>query len=99
MKIKTKNNHINKIQENTLLWIAFCISLAESMKFIFIENNSISFDSIISYLPFCLIAGLVFTIISNIFDKKNKAHILFNITISRLSSVALMEIINTVSAS
>lgn len=97
--MKTENDYIHKLLENTLLWIACCISLAESVKFIFIENHSISFDSIISYLPFCLIAGLVFTIISNIFDKKNKAHILFNITISWLSSVALMEMINTVSAS
>lgn len=99
MKIKTKNNYINKIKKNTLLWIACCISLAESMKFIFIENHSISFDSIISYLPFCLIAGLVFTIISNVLENKNKAQLLFNITISWLSSVTLMGMINAVSAS
>lgn len=93
--MKTENNYINKIQENTLLWIVFCISLAESMKFVFIENHTISFQSIISYLPFCIIAGLIFTVISSTIKNKNKSYLLLNITISWLSSIAVIEAINT----
>lgn len=95
--MKTENDYIHKLLENTLLWIACCISLAESVKFIFIENHIVSFHSIISYLPFCLIAGLIFTVTSNTIKTKNKAYLLFNITISWLSSITIIEAINTAS--
>lgn len=94
--MNTKNNYIQSIKANTLIFMAFCFSLVISIKFLFLENYNISLNLIASYIPFCLTAGLIFTVLSSVFNNKNKIYLLSNIVISWLSSITIIEMINKI---